>query len=754
MKLRVFLVLVLAAVGGLSCFVGCGAGSSPSGGAKSSSPASPREELLAVAKKLEEGPNVQIGRGKLDELLAVLPASEVSTPAGRRIRADLGEEYLRLGRADEAITVLDEAVVALDSAPSGALPDAKVFRVRALAHLRKAELENCVNRHNRDCCIAPLQAGGVHAVSEPARRAKADYIRYLDALPAPGSPEATPQVEIDRIAGKWLLNIACMALGESPPDVPARHRVPASTFAAEDDIGRFVDVATQLGVDAFDQAGGAIVDDFDGDGFLDIVSSTCLPSGAMKGWRNRGDGTFEDVAAAWKLDQQVGGLHIVGGDYDNDGDLDILVPRGAWWFEDGRIRKSLLRNDGAAGFTDVSQAAGMLVAPPGPSQAAVWADFDNDGLLDLYVGHESRVETVAGGASHPSQLFHNKGDGTFEEVAAAAGVRNDRYAKGVAAGDYDNDGDMDLVVSNIGTKGLYRNDGAMKFVDVAAEMGIDGPENRSFATWFFDYDEDGDLDLWINAYTGTVGEVAASAMGLPHDKTSPRLYRNDGTKFTNVAKEAHVDKTWLPMGSGFGDFDNDGWLDIYLGTGDPSYESIMPNVALRNDRGRRFFDITTSSGLGHLQKGHSVCFADFDDDGDQDLYHQLGGLYPGDAFRNALFLNPGHGHHFVTIELVGDKTNRAGVGARLTLRVDGPGGSRAIHRAAGCVSSFGQAPRRQEVGLGDATAIREIEIWWPASGTRSVYKSAPLDSNLRIREGATELEVLPPKTPISVKPVA
>jgi hypothetical protein len=709
-------------------------------GAADSADAAVGAEFLAIADSVQNGPNPMVGLGPIVNLRVQSAATSPSTSEGRSVRAALATELLRLGKIDDAIDLLDESIAAYESLPARAAIEPDLYLTRALAHLRAAEVANCVSRHNRDCCILPLQGGGLHAISEPARLARQDYLTYLGQT-SKRVHRSDPTTIMNRRAGMWLLNIACMALDDYPNGVPAEYRVAPFAFASDADIGRFVDVAPQLGLDPFDHAGGAIVDDFDGDGLYDVVTSTCDLRGPMKAFRNRGDGTFEDVAAAWRLDHQLGGLHIAGADYDNDGDLDIVVPRGAWMFEDGRIRKSLLRNDGAAGFTDVTRAAG-LAEPASPTQAVVWADFDGDGRLDLFVGNESRVELIADGPSHPSQLFRNNGDGTFTDVAAAAGVRNDRYAKGAAGGDYDNDGDMDLYISNVGPNRLYRNDGGMRFTDVAPELGVTEPDGRSFATWFFDLENDGDLDIWVNAYDASVVDVALSAMGEPHAASAPCLYRNDGGRFTDIAREVGVDQAWLPMGASFGDFDNDGWQDVYLGTGDPSYQSIMPNIALRNDGGRRFQDITLASGLGHLQKGHEVCFADLDDDGDQDIYHQLGGLFPGDAFRNALFLNPGHANRYVKIELVGVTTNRQGVGARIDVQVETPRGPRTIHRAAGCVSSFGQCPRRQEIGLGDATRINGVEISWPTSGLRQELGPLPLDSSVRVTEGVAEVEAL------------
>ena len=534
-----------------------------------------------------------------------------------------------------------------------------------------------------------------------------------------------------------------MAVGAWPEGVAEAQRIPAAAFESEYDLGRFVDVAPELGVDAFGLCGGSIVEDFDGDGHLDIVTSTSDPAGPLHFFRNTGQGGFEDRSAASRLDDQLGGLNCLGADYDNDGDTDVLVLRGAWLHDEGRIRNSLLRNEGGT-FLDVTRAAG-LAEPACPTQAACFGDFDGDGDLDLYVGNEARPQTPSPHDDYPAQLFWNGGDGTFAEGGAEAGVTNGLYAKGVAAGDCDNDGDLDLYVSNVGPNRLYRNGGDGSFEEVAAELGVVQPDVRSFACWFFDYQNDGWLDLFVAAYKTTLSDVAASYLDLPHGGVPPRLYRNRGEEggFDDVAEEAGLNRPWLPMGAGFGDLDSDGWLDFYLATGDPGYETLTPNVMLRNDGGKRYQDVTTSGGFGHLQKGHGVSFGDLDNDGDQDVYHQLGGFYPGDGFHNALFLNPGHGNRFLYLDLVGVETNRDAVGARVRVLVHGKGGERAIHRAVGSVSSFGGAPLRQEIGLGAAEAVRELEVVWPTSGVRQLWEDVPLDAWLRVTEGRTEYEVLP-----------
>jgi len=322
-------------------------------------------------------------------------------------------------------------------------------------------------------------------------------------------------------------------------------------------------------------------------------------------------------------------------------------------------------------------------------------------------------------------------------------VLNNRYAKGVTVGDYDEDGDLDLYVSNIGANRLYCNDGKMVFEDVAVRAGVEEPVQRSFATWFFDYDNDGGLDLWVAGYQCKVSDLALEALFRPYKAVPPRLYKNlrDGT-FRDVTRAMGLDRPFAPMGSNFGDFENDGWLDIYLGTGDPELESLMPDVALSNRGGERFEDATSAMGLGHLQKGHGICFADLDHDGDQDLYHELGGFFPVDRFRNALFENRGPAGHFLYLDLVGTRSNRDAVGARVRVELETPAGTRELYRAPGSVASFGGSPHRLEIGLGDAKRIIKLEIRWPRTEELQVFEDVPIDAYLRVKEGEKAVERL------------
>jgi hypothetical protein len=335
-------------------------------------------------------------------------------------------------------------------------------------------------------------------------------------------------------------------------------------------------------------------------------------------------------------------------------------------------------------------------------------------------------------------FWRNNGDGTFTEVARAAGVANERFAKAAAWGDFDDDGLPDLYVSNIGPNRLYRNRGDGTFVDVASELGVTRPEGRSFATWFFDYDNDGDLDLFVADYDTPLPWIGASYFGFATPGGQPLLYRNDGGRFTEVSRQVGLVRPSLPMGANYGDLDNDGWLDFYLGTGDPNYESLIPNLAYRN-LGGRFQEVTFATGLGHLQKGHGVAFGDLDHDGDQDLFHQLGGFFPGDAFGNALFENPSPPRSWVTLRLQGVRANRFGVGARVEVVTRRGEERRSIHVLAGGGGSFGGSSLQQEVGLGDAAAIEQIVVRWPGSGTVDRVRDVVPNRTYSLREGSGAL---------------
>lgn len=665
--------------------------------------------------------NPALGNARLLRLREQLPKVPGNTRNRARLLRQIGAQELKLGNNSEAAKFFQQAYqLGLDLEPAlpAAETSATLFQL-SLAHLRLGEVQNCAESHTSQSCLFPIEGAGVHRLPMGSTLAIEHLLQLLARDP-------------ENLPARWILNIAYMTLGNYPDQVPAAFLIPPAAFESEEDFPRFTEVAADLSLDVMSLAGGLIVDDFDGDGLLDVLVSEWNPAGSLRYFRNKGDGSFEDRTREAGLSKIYGGLNIIQTDYDNDGDLDVFVMRGGWLSTAGRHPNSLLQNDGHGRFTDVTFAAGLADIHY-PTQTASWADFDNDGDLDLYVGNEA----------YPNQLFRNSGTGHFEDVAVEMGVADRSYTKAVVWGDYDGDGFPDLYVSNFKRPNrLFHNQAGKGFVDVARDLGVDLPKN-SFPAWFWDFNNDGALDLYVSSYVMAVGDVAADYLGLPVTAELDRLYQGDGKGgFREVSREQNLHRITQPMGSNFGDLDNDGFLDFYLGTGYPAYESLMPNLMFRNRRGQGFSDVSKAGGFGHLQKGHGVAFADLDHDGDQDVLLEVGGWLAGDAFGNALFENPGFGHHFVVLKLRGTRSNRAAIGAAIKLEIIENGVPRSIYRWVGSGGSFGANPLRQHIGVGDATKVERIEIYWPTTGDRQIFEDVAVDRFYEITEGSSDLRVL------------
>ena len=405
-------------------------------------------------------------RNTLDQL-ATMPRTD--SPQRFELLTIAGALHIRLGETEQGIRKYQEAYE-MASRAGDKVPPEVLVRLEysmGIAYLRLAENENCVEGHNADSCLLPIRGAGIHQHRFGVTKAIEYFTRVLASRP-------------DHLPSRWLLNVAHMAKGDYPDSVPERFTIPPDSFESETSIRRFRDCAPSLGLDTFSLAGGAIVDDFNQDGLLDIVVSDWDPSGQLRIFLNRGDRGFEDATVESGLVGIYGGLNMVHADYDNDGDVDIFVLRGGWLGPSGRPPNSLLQNDGLGSFSDVTFDAG-LAEESFPTQTASWADYDNDGDLDLYVGNERFA----------NQLFQNQGNGTFKDVAPEAGVDHAGFAKGVVWGDYDGDGLADIYVSNLNASNqLYRNLGEGRFVDVAGELGVTGPQ-KSFPVWFWDFNNDG-----------------------------------------------------------------------------------------------------------------------------------------------------------------------------------------------------------------------------------------------------------------------
>ena len=641
-----------------------------------------------------------------------------------------GSTLLKLGREKEAVAEYERALRTPDIEKAPYYNE--ILNNYALANLRFGERTNCITNHMVESCVFPIKGTGIHQQKTGSRKAIQIYEAVLARNPAD-------------LASRWLLNIAYMTIGEYPQKVPPALLIPGlDKDSSGVPVKPFIDVAADLKLDTRNKAGGTIVDDFNNDGYLDIITSDLGLDGAMHYFLNNQNGGFTDVSEKSGLGAFKGGLNMIQADYNNDGLVDILVLRGAWQpgvF--GKQPRSLLRNNGDGSFTDVTVASGLLSFHP--TQTAVWRDFNNDGWLDLFIGNETN-ESID---PQPCELFMSRGDGTFSNVAVDAGCNIVAFVKGVHAADYNNDGYQDIIISTLnGHRILLKNtgeqDGMIHFQDVTHEAGLDKESVSTFPTWFWDYDNDGWPDIFVCGYQpdkSIAYTAAADALHLPHSSSLMYLYHNnhDGS-FTNMSKQMGLDKPVFTMGCNFGDYDNDGWLDMYLGTGNPDFRSLVPNRLFKNMGGQKFTDITTAARVGNLQKGHAVAFADIDNDGDQDIYIEVGGAYNGDAYYNSLYLNPGQNtNNWIAFSLEGTSSNRSAIGARIKVSFTENGIKRSVYRDENSGGSFGSSPLRREIGIGQAKMIDAITITWP-SGKLQTFTNIKPRQFLRIKEGSDAVQ--------------
>ena len=681
-------------------------------------------ELALIADETDQYPhrNAHVNRARARELKNMMPPADPS----QRVQYDalLATELLRAGESEESAMILQGILDSMQAYPNVIDPSWQlaVMDHLALSYLRIGEQENCLINHTAARCLFPIDPAAVHSQRRGSEMAIHWYEQILD------------QDSTD-LNALWLMNLAHMTLGSHPDGIDPKWFIPMESENSTNTIRRFTDLAPHAGVDVMGLSGGVVLEDLSGDGWLDLMVSSWGLQDPIQYFENNRNGGFDERTEEAGLAGLTGGLNLVHADYDNDGDQDVLVLRGAWLGEGHP--NSLLRNDGRGRFEDVTREAGIYSRHP--TQTAAWSDFDQDGDLDLLIGNETNPQA----GRHPNELFVNQGDGTFVEAIQEYGLSWIGYTKAVVWGDYNNDGWPDLFVSRYRESNLlFQNQEGKVFTDVSDFAGIREPLD-SFPAWFWDFDQDGWLDLFVSGWRATAGDLAAEFLGIPGTDEKPRLYQNlqDGT-FEDVTEQAGLNKVMYTMGCNYGDLDGDGWLDFYVGTGDPNLRALMPNRMFRNRNGIQFEEVTTSGGFGHLQKGHGIAFGDVDHDGDQDVYQVMGGAFEGDLARNTLFENPGNSNEWVILSLEGTISNRSAVGARISVVTNAD----TLYRVVGTGASFGSSPLRVEIGLGKAESIDQIEIKWPVPGSVDTFRNIPMRQLIQFREGAAEFET------ISLKP--
>jgi len=612
-------------------------------------------------------------------------------------------EELLAGNTQKAIQEFEtlKNMIAQVNNPANAAGIRMINEFLAVCYLRLGEQTNCQDNHSPTSCIIPLSDEAMHIQKEGSMKAIEMILEVL---------RSNPQDE----NFIYILNLAYMTLGQYPDGVPTPYLRKMTGKESPNLIPFFKNKAAELGIDDYRLSGGVVIDDFNNDRLLDIAISSWSLLHPIKIYYNRGNGEFEENNAEL-LQGITGGLNLIHTDYNNDGFLDLYVLRGGW-LKQGPPN-SLLRNNGDESFTDVTYETGLSAAHP--TQTAVWADFNNDGFLDLYIANES---STAG--AHPNELYINQDGKAFINNAQELGAAQMLYCKGTATSDYDHDGDMDIYISVLkGPNYLLQNQltetGELKFVNKANELGVNEPM-ESFPCWFFDANNDGWDDIFVSGYSTSnynqyASEWTKAINGKAFSTSPPKIYiNNQKGGFIDKSVSYGFDTPCFTMGANFGDINADNLPDIYLATGEPDYKAVIPNRMFLNIEGSKYTEVTTQGGFGHIQKGHAVSFADIDNDGDEDVYCVLGGAYEGDVFFNALFENPHKVSAWVKFKLQGTASNKAALGTRIILKTQLKGIITQYHSSISNSSSFGENPFIKNFSLQENEKPLSLDIVWPS----------------------------------------
>lgn len=480
----------------------------------------------------------------------------------------------------------------------------------------------------------------------------------------------------------------------------------------------FIDVTGSARVGNNSSGFGAAWGDYNNDGFLDLYVTNYRDVNVL--YENNGDGTFSNTAGSSGVNDDGAGIDVAWGDYNNDGLLDLYLVNDV---DAGYGAKNVLyRNNGDGTFTNVADAAG--VSSRGYGLCAAWADYNNDGFLDLYITNNAHSIFCYG---QSNKLYRNKGDGTFEDVTETAGVGEKGNSMGAAWSDYDSDGDQDLCVINFASpflgppednpSVLYRNNNDGTFTSVSSLAGIEHSDGGHGVAWG-DYDNDGDMDLYI-ANNSTTLSLSPQTSSLGKNL----LYQNNGDgTFTDVTDSAGVGSTLTSTEVTWVDYDNDGDLDLHVVNG--GIGGSQDSILYENNSDGTFIDVANKVGIQNTGAGEGAAWGDYDNDGNMDLY------VVNYRQSNKLYRNGGNSNHWIIIKPEGTVSNRAGIGARIKITTGTSTQMREVDGGSGFCS---QDSLWVHFGLGGHESIDKLEIQWPSGKIRSL-SSVEANQILSVKE--------------------
>jgi len=621
----------------------------------------------------------------------------------------------------------------------------------AMSYMRLGEGENCLSTlkaagagrpgeahvHDNTAMICALPFTAFHSKPEYSREAARLFEKLLDGY------------DRSNYLYRWLLNLSYMTINEFPAGVPERYRIQSNfidTFygpkkkevEARYSYLNFEEGARQMGIASLNTGRGVAVEDFTHDGALDIV--TCSTFEGMHFFRNQQGKKFADQTRGSGLEAVKQCFAVVPVDYDNDGWMDLFVSRPFSHY-------SLLKNNGDGTFRDVTVEVGLWDPKDNDKIAATWipawADVNNDGKLDLFLAEWAfRMPMVSGIMAKPridSALFINE-NGHFVNRTKEYGLEKfvrDYYYVGAAFGDYDGDGFPDLLLTSPLRKStvLLHNVEGKGFVD----SGLITSDVSGFTAAFLDVNHDGRLDIFLGGFGDAKSNTEQVVFGHKTNEFlsghSTLLIQTKDGKFEDHSQV--FDMPVSTMGASWGDLTNSGCYDFYFGTGDPEPWFILPHLMYKGkSKGTgcavEFENISMIQGFGNLQKGHGIVFSDFNNDGRQDVFSSLGGMWPGDAWASQLFINHSDlSNTWTKIRLRGRKTNYFGIGAMIHVQAVNAAGEEIVrYYYMDNKTGFGGGPLLAHIGLANATKITRVEVTWPASHCKATYDAKIGQMNL------------------------